>query len=310
MNIALSKTSTYPAQVLEISHSTMNMFHSCPRKLEFSKFFNHNMRGSSLAGDGGNAIHLGVGEYLITRNKQKAIAAFMLAYPIHLCDNPTWSWSLEAAYGALLSVIAFLDSRPDLELATIAGRPAVEVPFLINILHKIPNFLKVVYRGYIDLVFFDKIHGNYFVIDLKNTARKLSDFSSVFHYDTQCVPYALVLARALGKEINSLQTNYLVQPVDLMPAQPQFLEFEKTEQDIQEWAQDLHMDLNTMSVYYQSKWFPRRSGSCFAFNRRCKFFELCGTKRMETLKMMLAGMEKPEVREFTPWITLDLELAA
>lgn len=302
--------SNYPTKILEISHSTMGMFHSCPRKLEFSKFYNHNMRGDNLAGSGGNAIHIGVGAYLITRDKQAAIFAFMLAYPIHLCNNPTWNWSLEAAYGALLSVIAFLESRPDLELATIAGKPAVEVPFLINIHHHIANFLDVVYRGYIDLVFFDKINGNYFVIDLKNTARKINDFSSVFHYDTQCVPYALVLARALGKEIKSLQTNYLVQPVELMPKQPQFLEFEKTEQDIQEWAQDLLMDLNTMSVYYQSQWFPRRSNSCYAFNRRCKFFELCGTKRMETLKTMLAGMEKPEVREFTPWITLDLELAA
>jgi len=308
-------STNYPADVLEISHSTMNMFHSCPRKLEFSKFFSYNLRSNSLAGDGGNAIHLGVGEYLISRDKQKAIITFMLAYPIHLCTNPTWNWSLEAAYGAFLSVISFLDSRPDLELAMIEDangvpQPAVEVPFLINVEHGIANFLKVVYRGFIDLVFYDRINNNYFVIDLKNTARKITDFDSVYHYDTQCTPYALVLQRALGLELNSLQTNYLVQPVELSPPQPYFLEFEKTAQDVQEWAQDLLMDLNTMSVYYNSKWFPRRSASCFGFNRRCKFFSLCGTKKMETMKMILAGMEKPKPMEFEPWITLDLELAA
>ncbi len=309
MNLALSK-SNYPVEILEISHSTMNMFHSCPRKLEFSKFFGYNLRGESLAASGGNAIHLGVGEYLATKSKQKAISTFMLAYPIHLCTNPTWDWSLEAAYAALLAVIAFLDSRPDLELAMIADKPAIEVPFLINIHHHIKDFLSVVYRGYIDLIFFDKIHGNYFVIDLKNSARKIKDFTPVFQYDSQCVPYALVLQRALDKNIDSLQTDYLVQPVNLMPNQPQLLEFEKTKQDIQEWAQDLVMDLNTMRIYYHAQWFPRRAGSCYSFNRTCKFFNLCGTKKMDTLKTMLAGMEKPEVREFTPWITLDLELTA
>jgi len=299
---------TYPLDVLEISHSTLNTYQSCPRKLEFSKFYGYNVYGESLASSGGLAIHEAVGVYLATKSKQKAIFKLLTDYPIHLCTNPLWDWSLESTYAALLSIISFLDSKPELELATIQGKPAIEVPFLINIDHGLADFLRVVYRGYIDFVFFDRIHNNYFVIDLKNSARKIKDFTPVFQYDNQCVPYGLVLQRALDKQINSLQVNYLIQPVSLTPKQPQWLEFEKTKLDIEEWAQDLLMDLNNIKIYYQTQWFPRRSNGCFAYNRQCKFYNLCGARNIHTIKTMLLGMQKPEIRPFNPWITLDLEL--
>ena len=69
MNINPLPISIYPAIELEISHSTMQSYHSCPRKLEFAKLFKYNLRGRGTAGDAGNALHSAAGVYLQTKNK-------------------------------------------------------------------------------------------------------------------------------------------------------------------------------------------------------------------------------------------------
>lgn len=300
---------TYPAEILELSHSTLQSFHSCPRKLEFAKLFNYNLRGRGTAGEAGNSLHAAFGDYLQFHDRDQAIWILMLNYPIDLCSNPLWNWSLEATYAGLIQVMNYADLHPELELAVIGDKQAVEVPFLINIHHNIEGLMPVVYRGYMDFIFYNRLDNTYKVVDLKGTTYEVKDYVAKWRWDSQCLPYAIVLERALDKEISTLDVEYLVTKVHLLESTVKQLEYTKSEQEIQEWTQDLIVDLMTIKTYIQTKWFPRRGASCIGFGKVCKFYDLCESRDIDTLKLMLASKDvKQTQREFVPWITLDLEI--
>lgn len=302
--------STYPIKFLEISHSTLNMFDLCPRKLEFSKLYGFNLRDETTASAGGNALHAAVGEYLVSKDKQAAIFKLIQEYPIHLCKNPLWKWSLEACYGALIKIINYLDTHTELELAYIGDTPAVEIPFMINIKHNIDGLMPVFYRGYIDFIFYNRLDNSYKVIDLKGTTFNTADYVPMWKYDSQCLPYAMLLKSALHEDLESLYVEYLVTKIDLVAPEIHPLEFHKSEQDIKEWAQDLMVRLQSIKTYIETEWFPRRSKGCINFGRLCKFYNICDTRNSKTIKAMLSSMDLSEPQEFEPLITLDLELTA
>lgn len=300
----------YPVSVLEISDSTWNSFHSCPRKLEFAKLYGINLRDRTVSSSGGNALHEATGDYLINRDKEQAIFTLIKNYPIDLCSNPLWKWSLEASYATLLKIMNYLDTHTELELAFIGDTPAVEVPFIINIIHHIDGLMPVKYRGYIDFIFYNRIDNKYKVIDLKGTTFNTADYVPMWKYNGQCLPYALLLKSALNENIETLDVEYLISKVDLLSPEIHPLEFHKSEQDIKEWAQDLMVDLQAIKTYIEMQWFPRRSKGCVSFGRLCKFYHICDSRKMSTIKQMLASMELEEPKEFEPLITLDLEIAA
>ena len=301
---------TYPATELELSHSTLNSYHSCPRKLEFAKLFRYNLRTRGTAGEAGNALHAAAGVYLQNKNKELAIWTLMYEYPSDLCSNPLWNWSLEATYADLIQLMNYLDLHPELELAIIGDKQAVEVPFLINVKHNIKTLMPVVYRGYIDFIFYDRLENQYKIVDLKGTTYSIKDIYTKWRWDSQCLPYALVLKRALDESINSLDVEYLVTKVHLLESSVIPLEYYKSQEDIQEWTQDLLVDLMTINSYIQTEWFPRRSTACLGFGKVCSFFDLCESRNLSTVKLMLASKEvKQTARPFDPWITLDLEIA-
>lgn len=299
---------SYPVKELLISHSTMSSADSCWRKLEFAKMYGVNLKKPSLAGDGGTALHEAVGEYIKTKDKHLAILKLMLCYPIQLCDNPMWKWSLEAAYASLIATINYLEIHTELEIAEINGKPAIEVAFLINILHGIDGLMPVKYRGYIDFVFYNRLDNIYFVLDLKNTTWNLKDFTPVYKYSPQCLPYSLVLASALDRDFSNLHTEYLISKVDILEAKTILLEFDKSEKDVEEWTKDLYMKLVQIKTFIDTQWWPRNSNSCLAFNRTCNFFELCQSRKMHTIKNMLSSLNQPEAHPLKPEIILDLEI--
>lgn len=307
MTLEIKSLDHYPAEILELSHSTLSNFHSCPRKLEFSKLFGISTWRDSGASLGGTAMHLAMGVYLETKDKDKAIFCFMLNYPTHLKQDIN-KWSLISAYSTLITLFDWIDKQTHLELAKIGDKNAVEVPFLINILHKIEGLMPVVYRGYIDFIFYNRLLDKYIVVDLKNTTFNMEDFTPKYKFDPQCLPYGLVLNRALGLDIKELDVEYLVTKISLLEPTINPLEFTKTEQDIREWAQDLLVDLTAIKTYIQTQWFPRRVSGCVGYGRPCGFYNICDSRKLKTINLMLKSMEQPDPREFEPWITLDLEI--
>lgn len=292
------------------------MFHSCPRKLEFRKFYKHSLREESQAMSAGTALHEGYQHFMQTGNKEESIAKFMLAYPIKYQTTAGASRSLEACYAALIALFEF-DELGRYEIAQINTEHgtefAIEVPFQINVSDfslSDDEEIPVTYIGFIDLVLYDKLEDCYVVVDIKTTVMKMDDMSAIYQFDEQCLPYAMVLEKLLGLPMQTLDMKYLSVYIHLTEAKAKIYNFPKSKVDIVDWVQGFYDDLYQLKNYYEARWFPRRGTSCRAWNRKCQFFDFCETRSetaIEAQLMMIDAVKEEE--EIIPWITMDLEIA-
>lgn len=299
---------------LRLSHSSRRTFHSCARKLEFRKFHPSMSRDESLDGEVGHALHEGYQHYLIHKDRDAAMFAMLQRYPVHLNSNPSNSKSVEACYPTLNSMIdsgAFLEYEIA-EIKCLDGevRKAIEVPFQIDITgFDLGNGISVIYVGYVDAILYDKILDEYLVIDIKTTRWNLDDFTPVYHFDEQCIPYAIVLERILGRSLDNLTVKYISVYIDIEKPKVTPYEFRKTRADIEDWARGLLVDLQLIKMYYQMGWFKRNSNACVTFGKVCPHFSLCNTRDSNAIDKYLTLGQEPYVEEaIIPWIKLDMEL--
>lgn len=304
---------------LRISHSSHSTLQSCERKLEFRKFYPHATDiERDLPPEVGHALHTGYQSWLMDKDRDKAVLDMMFRYPIDLCADPNNYRSLEASYATLNTMI---DSGifMEYEIASIRCpdgiiRKAVEVPFQIDI----KNFslsddrqVDVEYVGYIDLILFNRVLEEYIVADIKTTRLNEKDYTPLYAFDTQCLPYALVLEAILGLSIKRLTASYLVAYVDLQKPRVLRYTFEKSEIDIRDWARTLYSDLLEIKKFYALGWFPRRPNSCYSFRKTCQFFDICHTRNPAAItQWFLMGKEPFSEKKFEPWFRVELELAA
>lgn len=306
-------------ETLRLSYSSHSTFESCARKLEFRKFYPHATNiEENLPGEVGHALHTGYQDWLVNRERESAIQAMMLRYPIDLCSDPNDHRSLEACYATLNTM---MDSGifMEYEVASIhcpdgVIRKAIEVPFQIDI----KNFsvhndrqVNVIYVGFIDVILFDTILQEYIAPDIKTTRLNETDYSVLYNFDTQCLPYSMVLERILGQPLKRLNVNYLVAYVDLVKPRALRYSFEKSEEDIRDWARTFYSDLLEIKKFYSLGWFPRRHKGCYSFRKKCEFFDICHTRNPEAIKKWFLMGDEPFVeKEFKPWFKMELELAA
>lgn len=318
---------------LFISHSSQKLLHSCARKFEFRKMYNHPKRDSNLKAELGKALHRGFQDYLVHGDEDKAIWEFMTAYPIHLCDSDTDYSSIQTGYSTLMGIIHAIPMQ-EFELAKIkcidgVVRPAIEVPFEITLegysLEDGKNYT-VSYTGYIDAILFNVREGTYAVVDIKTTQWKLNDFTPLYQFSEQCVPYGLILEYMKGETINNFQVKYLTCQVDLLEPNIQLYSFEKDRGDIEDWFRGLIIDLNLIKMYRSMAWYPRTGGgsTCISFNRKCEFFDICLARDPDTIRSMIeteiesmtqyeldeALVSKTLRQNWEPWVKFSLEVPA
>ena len=204
------------------------------------------------------------------------MAKLMLEYPIHLQQYHDNKWDLTACYAALRSLMSHPYGREN-QLVEFNHKPAVELAFAIQfpgVFLDQDKTIPIEYVGFIDCVFFCPDTGEYKVFDLKNTTRTV-DPEVMFRYDTQMLPYALVLEAMLGKQINELRCDYLVTHVDVQNAKTRHLEFIKTKDDIQAWGMKIALLIKQLQLFHAYDYFPRRANACVSFNRKCAFWDVC-----------------------------------
>lgn len=321
----------YGIDELRISHSSRQLFKSCPRKLEFRKFLSHTGWDDSIAAAVGRALHEGYQEYLVSKNIDRAMFKMMAAYPIDMCANPMWKYSMEECY-ATLQKLCQSGHLIDYELATIRQpsgvvSSAIEVPASIrlkgfnlkndgHVFIDRPNYIPVFYDMYIDAIMFGKLTGEYIIVDLKSTKQDLSKSVYRFQFDDQLLPYALVLESILGRNIDTLTFKYLVVYVDIQNPEVKLFEFNKSRHDIQEWARGLLMDVMNIKSMYNMRWFPRNGNSCLSFSRPCTYWDDCQYNDVNTRARLIKMEGKDQEddnnkrQEMNPWITVDLDLVA
>jgi hypothetical protein len=321
---------------LYLSHSSRAAWKSCKQLFSLDKFYNHPRREQSVPGALGNALHEGFQKWLVTGDTEQAILAYMLRYPIDLCQNPLDRYSIETGLSTLESIIEYGEFQ-QFKLATIncmdgVERPAVEVPFEIELVGtEIVVDSKpytVSFIGFIDEVLRDLKTDDFIGDDLKTTGSRPGDYSARYKFNEQLVPYGLVVEhmKQLTKRVEKFDVRYLHATIDLTDPQCNVYRFTKTSDDINRWYQQLLIDINEIGMYAKLGWFPRdfTASSCMKYGtKKCKYYDgICPAEKKETAQMLLESEFKKElgwfpdsdlvtksgheIKEFQPWVKFQL----
>lgn len=311
-------TQPYPhINSVRISHSTKEGSTCARRGFEFKKLFKHGYGDTGIPAEVGKALHTGYQSFLQHGDKDRAIFDMMLQYPFSFFAKPSEQRTIEACY-ATMQALMDSNAMSEFEIATfeLNGKviPAIEVPFQINF----PNFslsnhrhVEVYYSGFMDLIAYDHLNDEYVVIDIKSHRENSDDLTAKYQHDEQILPYALVLQKLLNKPINSLRVIYLSTYVDVVNPRIQKYDFQKSQQDIQDWARGLYVYLTEMRMFFDLEWFPRKSSMCWSWNKACPHLDLCALRDPVGIQQYLdlSGNVREEL-VINPWITIDLDLAA
>lgn len=299
--------------ILEISHSGLNSFASCPKKWAFNKAIVHFNKGweSGDAADVGTALHAGIQSYAIHRDLDLAMFELAMAHPIELRENSSRAqYSLEAATWTFLKAIesGHLDNY---ELAYFVKdgvrTPAVEIGFLVRIeLEHIVLHL----RGFIDLVMTSLMTGRFLAVDIKTTTPQgSSHFREKYQFDNQCTSYGIPLQGLLGLE-GAFDTGIF--GVILSDRDPQFPfeTFKRTPDDVDDYFYYLDAKCRQIQNFWLAQRFPREPKGCMAFNKLCHFHTECNVRGVHEMQMIVnpSGKSGEEARPFNPTFTAELNL--
>jgi len=308
--------------VLTISNSSLNMFNDCARKLEFRKFYSCARWEDSHAASVGRALHEAMQEFISSRDLNSAIFKLYMNYPYQYNTNPMDDRSIESCVG-WLQKFAKNSKLEDLELVNFqtadgVQMPAHEVKFHLNLpslpIGKNPITgapIPVIYVGFIDGVYRNVFSGKLTIVDYKTTTRNVNDWMLVYKFDQQCIPYAFVLGKLFQREFTTLDIAYLIVKLNLLEPSTIPLHLTKTQNDILDWVRGLWLQVQEIRTYATSNWWPRKNGNCMAFNRPCRYFDLCHERNPETIARLISLDENEcssdrEVER--PWVTLDLHI--
>lgn len=287
----------YPIKHLVLSHSSRSSMRRCTRLLEFGKLFGDSGdREEMFAAECGKALHVGFQHYLIHKNENDAVMAFMIAYPYDLeySKYENQARSLEACFVTLMEMIKsdIVDQYELVYIKTRFGdeRAAIEVPFAIEITNS-PMPIPVWFVGFIDAIFYDRYNDRYLVSDIKTTRMNIKDYSTRYEFDEQTVPYGVVLEHILGIKIEEFKVSYLSAYIDVLEPRVNMYTFTKTQDHIHDWYRGLCEDIGRVSKYYKAQWFPRATNgeTCFSFNKPCWHADICSFRDPEIISRMIGG---------------------
>lgn len=321
---------------IRVSYSSLGTFSSCPRKFEFDKLYPRiEKSGSWYAANVGSALHAGYQHYLTHGDTEKAIFAFMLAFPFdeefgESNDYRNFEASLSTLEAMMAEVqmneyelaqikrpptIAELEADPNAQGVIV---PAIEVPFELNFkglevppCKRYPEGAQISFIGYIDAVMQNKLTGLYRTLDIKTTRMKLDDATGKFKFDTQQIPYGIVIEHIAQATVESFEVLYLDCFIDLLDPQVKLYGFGKTQTDIEEWCTNKMIQFQQLIQFISGDYFPRTEHGCLFYNQPCRYLDPCMNRDYDTLMQWFTlGQEPVKADPYEPWIIADIEVGA
>lgn len=299
--------------ILEISHSGLNTFNSCPKKWAWRKAVvqNNSTREESDATACGSALHEGLQDYLTHKNVDRAIATMAMRHPIELRDPSTASkYSLAASVTTMMNVInsGELD-KWELAKFDVGGvlRPAIEVPALVVI--ETPHLVFHL-RQFIDAVLFNYVSGHFFAIDIKTTTPQgIAHFEEKYKYDWQVTSYGIPLAGLLGVSEN-FDVGILGVIQDHRSPTFTFPKWTRTKHDVDAYYHWLMEAVIRIQRMWLSGLFVRQPTACVGYGKLCPFFASCGVDSLRDMQMLAnpSGDPGDPGRPFEPFYTAKLEI--
>lgn len=299
---------------LRVSYSSLNTFSGCPRKFEFSKLYPRRVfDGDMHAADVGSALHAGYQEYLVSRDEDKAIWALLCAYP---WDSEGNQHNDDRSHDAVITTLIHMMQAEDMnewvvaEIVNHEGNvvPAIEVPFEI-VLEGITlaDGRGVAVVGFIDAILRNMFTERFRTMDIKTHRSTLKDVDPKYRFDSQQVPYGIVLEHVLDRVIDSFEVLYYDTFVDLVEPRVQMLAYTKTKQDVNDWLVNTVIKCQQIQRFTEMDFFPRTDNGCLSYNRPCYYLDICESRSKPEIEQWLLMGDDAEVKTFPePWIRTSL----
>lgn len=263
---------------LGLSHSSIELFHACPRKFEIEKL----LQGRPQEGAGdfmpsvdlicGTATGLGIQKILEGASVEEAVwEAYKIWLPLGI-DGGTKSKTFHHVVGHLEKFPFTFTGDAEFEEwelvyfdhPTLGKISSCELSFRI-ILNK-----DFAYRGYIDAILRNKRTGEYAVLEIKTTGSK-EVHPAMYQNSYQGSSYAIVLDKITGQK--SYHVKYLV--LQFPSITQTVLPFYKTQSQRLEWLASLGLDCQQITAYKQEQYFPMRGSNCYSWRKPCHYLGMC-----------------------------------
>lgn len=268
------------SKALTLSYSSLGLLNSCPRKFELYKY--HPLTSVEVPRDEtpalvqGKAVGIGLATYLETRSLEAAVFQTWLNYYPRLEDNVRDQTKAIRIVETLIKCPLIAGGR--YSLAKLNDKPCVETSFCI----KISKTLPIYFVGFLDGILTDNNDptGQTLVpLELK-TSSLAANLECVYKNSAQGNGYGLILDKISGTLGKTYDIQYLIAQVKRTKAEQyspeiHLLKFKKTIVDRLEWLMDIKLQLQRIETYNAVGLFPKDGSSCLAWNRPCKFFDLC-----------------------------------
>lgn len=261
---------------MNLSYSTLELLHTCPRKFELEKLAApEGEEGESLDLLAGSALHAGIQAAFQDVPIERCIWE---AYKCWVIERGV-SYYEESAKKSLCKVSMHIQKFQairnevfgDWRLAELNERPAVEIGFKIHL----PK--GDTYRGWIDLVLQHKETDEYAALELKTTGMKDVN-PAVYENSFQGMSYACIVDKITGKR-NPRQIFYVFEFDKGASLEQRIFEFWRSQTDKQSWLPSLALDALAIRTYNKVNHFPMRGSSCFQYWRPCHHMRLCNLAR-------------------------------
>lgn len=252
------------------SYSMQQKLHECPRKFQLMKMEADRNETQEREGNVdfafGHAVGAGVACLDSGGSPEQAVFEALLAWNIDLFaekeaknyKNPKKSFF--HALWALESYKLFRVEETDLaDYEVVKNEATVAIDFENG------HF----YTGHIDTILRHRETGRYKVKENKTTG-----FSTVhpalYENSEQALSYAVVLDSFGASEYDVLYTIWSAPDQRWLS-----FEFTKSPRAKAEWIQGQFFVHADIEAYREANFFPKRGGSCLAFNRPCEYFGSC-----------------------------------
>lgn len=276
-----------------LSHSSIETFHSCPRKFEIYRMNYAPKEKGTIDTAFGHAVGVGIQELLIQTSNSIHYSIPYNTIKLSALQQAVWkmflSWevpidevkpkSKKSFHAACLAVEKYQQQllpllTEDWELAYFQGKPAVELGFII----KLPN--DYYYRGYVDAVLVNKKEKRFRVLELKTTGLNVVDVAQ-YKNSFQGVGYGVILDKLASSM--DFAADYYVDYLVYKTVSQEFITFPflKTAYQRAKWLSQLLLEADTIDMYLERELFPTHGESCYNFYRQCQYFGLCERENSE-----------------------------
>ena len=267
----------------KLSYSSLELFHTCPRKWQLSRFYKRQ------PGDMHTAFGHAVGEAIASIASGAALDAVIfnmyLTFEADLMELHKSKKSFALAVEAAASFKVLWDEQLSVEWEVfyVDGKPAAELGLRVEI-------GSYTYRGFVDLVLRNKFTGEIAILENKTTGAR-SAVEAMYGNSNQSLGYAVILDRIIPD-----LSSYLVLHTVFTSFNSQWNVFPVHKNMVKRanWLRDLIYTVRTIEMYKEDDNFPLHGSGCVSYGKQCGFYGTCDAPTAELVPVIPDYIEEDD----------------